>query len=135
MTKNRLAAIGSTFVVVCALLASLYILGTPAQERLRRLDEQRVADLQQLSNAITRIFTLSANLPEDLTLLVDGQRLNRLPTDPVTDASYQYEILNTNQYRLCAEFSLASEQPSLNNFWAHPAGGHCFDFSPRAAEN
>lgn len=128
MMANKLAAIGSSILVLVALLIGLYILGTPAEERSRRLDEQRVADLLQLSRAINRNFTFSERLPANLTDVVDGQLIRQLPTDPETEAIYQYEILDSDSYRLCAEFSIASDEGNLDDFWSHSMGQQCFDF-------
>lgn len=128
MTINKLATIGSSIVVLTVLSIGLFILGSPAEERSRRLDRDRVADLLQLSRGIDAHFKSSDSLPLELPAVVDGQRIRQLPRDPETRAMYQYEIIDTDSYRLCAEFSTTSAENNLDDFWFHPAGTHCFDF-------
>ena len=132
MMTNKPAAIGSSVIVLGALLIGLYVLGSPMEERFRRLDEQRVADLLQLSRAINRNFRFSDRLPTNLTDIVDGQLIRRLPIDLETEAMYQYEIIDIDSYRLCAEFSIASEEGNLDDFWSHSMGRECFDFKAQS---
>ena len=127
MKMNRLITIASSATVIIAVLAGLYLSGSPGEQRLLRLDERRISDLRQLSNAISSYWERAGRLPQDLAVLVDGQRLRSLPADPLTDIVYAYEITDVDSYRLCAEFSRASLQTMPEDFWAHPAGQRCFE--------
>jgi hypothetical protein len=127
MNATRFLAIVSSITVACAVLAGLYLSGSPTEQRLLRLDERRVSDLMQLSFAIRSYQEQSAKLPTELAVLVDGQRLRSVPKDPASSVTYTYEIMGANAYRLCAEFARASLQTESEDFWAHPAGAHCFD--------
>jgi hypothetical protein len=129
MNTARLIAIVSSVTVIIAVLAGLYLSGSPAEQRLLRLDERRVSDLLQLSSAISSYEEQSARLPAELAALVDGQRLRCVPKDPASGAAYTYEILDMDSYRLCAEFARASLQAVPEDFWAHPAGLHCFELN------
>lgn len=128
MSGQRLAAGLAIAVVVAAIVAGLVISGSPEQQRLLRLDSQRVNDLQSLSQWISVNYSSTRELPAELAELVDGRMLSRVPRDPESDQAYAYEILDRREYRLCAEFALPSEHPELDGFWAHAAGRQCFRF-------
>ncbi|UCG73836.1 MAG: hypothetical protein JSV45_05550 [Chromatiales bacterium] len=127
MTLNRLVAIAATVVVICVGLVGLYLSGSPAEQRLLRLDERRVRDLNQLANATQRYWQEQGELPATLQQLVDGRRLNKLPVDPDSGQAYEYTA-GDKKFTLCAEFSRATEDATTIEFWQHPAGQHCFDF-------
>jgi hypothetical protein len=129
MNITRLLRIVSTAIVIIAVLAGLYLSGSPGEQRLLRLDERRVSDLLQLSYTISTYWDESARLPAGLSDLVDGQRLSSVPEDPQSGTVYSYETVDTDSYRLCAEFARGSSQPITGDFWEHPAGPHCFELS------
>jgi len=128
MNINRVAAMVTSIAVLIVVIAAFQLLGSPTDQRLQRLDERRVSDLQQLAHAVDTYHAQRDVLPEDLEALVDGRRLSRLPTDPASDQPYRYEPLEDARYRLCASFARASEPESPAAFWRHQAGSTCFEF-------
>jgi hypothetical protein len=124
---HRIAAAISTTVVIVALIAGLYLSGSPSEQRLLRLDERRVDDLKQIAITVERFWEEQGELPADLPTLVDGRRLNQLLVDPETGHDYDYAH-TTDTFRLCAVFNRPSEEAETMQFWQHPAGQHCFDF-------
>ena len=129
MNITRILTIASSAIVVIAVVAGLYLSGSPGEQRLLRLDERRVSDLLQLSYTISNYWDETSRLPAELAALVDGQRLRSVPQDPQSGAAYTYEISDVDTYRLCAEFARASLQRVPSDFWAHPAGSYCFELS------
>ncbi len=129
MSITRSAAVFSSIAVVVAILAGLYFSGSPAEQRRLRIDERRVQDLIRISQAITTHWEKNSQLPANLPALVDGQRMRSLPTDPETGASYRFEPGGSHSYRLCAEFSIASKQGTIEDFWNHDAGLQCFELA------
>ena len=129
MISGKLIAIGASIAVATAVLAGLYLSGSPREQRLLKLDDNRINGLLQLSGAIARYWEQTRQLPPDLAILVDGQRLRSLPVDPETGAMYSYEIIDTDLYRLCAEFSNTSLKTASEDFWAHEDGRQCFEVS------
>ena len=127
MTVNRVVAIVSAVVVIVAALAGLYLSGSPSEQRLLRLDERRVRDLNQLANAIQIYWQEQDQLPATLRDVVDGRRLDRLPADPDDRRDYEYSP-GEKTFRLCAEFDRSSPESDVVEFWNHPAGRHCFEF-------
>lgn len=128
MNINRLAAIVSTVAVITAVVAGLYMSGSPGLQRQLRIDERRVEDLQRISGAINGYWEKYKQQPDNLSVLVDGQRLKSLPRDPQTGADYRFESIDALSYRLCALFSMASEQSDTQQFWHHKSGEQCYEF-------
>jgi len=129
MSVDRLAALLSSSVVILAVIAGLIISGSPTEQRLKRLDKNRESDLLRLSIAVDSYWDRTKELPKSLTQMVDGRRLNRLPTDPVTGIPYEYHVDGDGQYRLCAQFDRASKQEDEADFWAHPQGQKCYSMN------
>jgi len=129
MTAHRIAADGSAPVLVAAIAAGLYLSGTPGEQRLRRLDERRVADLQRLSSIIDLYHMQTGQLPAELERLIDGRRLSSVPRDPATAEPYEFRITGDERFELCAEFSRASTALTpADSFWRHDEGRQCFEF-------
>jgi len=129
MSMNKAFTLFASLAVVIAVISGLYVGGSPGGQRLLRFDERRIKDLQRLSRAIERRWDKTERLPQELEELVDGQRLGSIPVDPTTASGYVYEIISSNAYRLCADFSKPSENPNPKDFWAHESGYQCFEFA------
>ena len=128
MRVHRIAAIGSSVVVIVSVLIGLYVSGAPSEQRLKRLDSQRISDLQEIVRAMGAYTWKTKTLPASLPDLVDGRRLSRLPSDPVTGIPYSYEVISASKYKLCARFDLPSEAYLTDDFWFHEQGQVCYAF-------
>jgi hypothetical protein len=128
MSVQRTAAFGSIAVVVAAVVAGLFILGSPAEQRLLRLDDRRVEDLRSLSRAADFRWTEDGNLPATAPELVDGQSLSRLPVDPSSGQPYEYRITAPRAFEVCGVFERPSRAADAGDFWFHEAGRRCFAF-------
>jgi hypothetical protein len=128
MTAGKLAAIGAIAVVAAAIAAGLWVAGSPQEQRERRLDERRTADLRSLSNSVSRYYRETGKLPAELDSMVDGRTQSVLPRDPQSGQSYDYEISPPAKFRLCTEFLREAGSDAPLDFWAHAAGQQCFDF-------
>lgn len=128
MNVQRVAAIGSIAAVAVAVVAGLIVLGSPAEQRLLRLDERRVNDLRQLSWAAEYRWNQDRGLANAAVDLVNSQSLSRLPQDPVTNQPYEYRVTGTRAYELCGVFDRASPAELAGDFWFHEAGRACFAF-------
>jgi hypothetical protein len=125
---QRIAVVVSIAVVAAAVAAGLWSIGSPGEQRLRRLDERRVADLSRLSQAAYWHRNQRRMLPATAAELVDGRRLSRLPQDPATHEQYEYRATAERQFELCAIFDRASRPGDAQDFWYHEAGRHCYTF-------
>ena len=124
--------VGSYLIVV---IAGLYVVGSPLQARLERLDERRVSDLQVLSTGIDTYWEQHSRLPDSLQELAADRafRYGDRIRDPQTQEVYEYTRRAGRTYVLCASFALAStrERPGVSDFWNHQAGRSCFDLEAR----
>lgn len=63
---KRLLAVALTVVVVAAVATGIVIIGSPMEERTRRLDNRRVQDLRQLSQAVQVYHARQQRTPASL---------------------------------------------------------------------
>ncbi|MFC2078837.1 hypothetical protein ACFLSZ_02545 [Candidatus Bipolaricaulota bacterium] len=129
-SKNILIAAGAIVVVLAAVIVGVILLDSPAQERVRRLDERRVDDLQDLSYAVDIYWTREGTLPVSLADLSNEERIVRDLRDPETGQPYEYRIVGDNTYELCAEFARDTASDERDTpyriFWFHGSGRQCF---------
>lgn len=95
-------------VVVAAVVAGLVILGSPAQERERRIDDRRVADLHAIAAAANLYWSRHSRLPASVDELAaePGTKINT--RDPATAEVYGYQALDSARYEVCATFDRES---------------------------
>ncbi len=131
--------IAAVVVVIATLGYSIYLVGTPGQQRDVRLDERRVDDLRDISRNIDRYLELNNAMPESLEAL-KGPRYNvRSIEDPESGAPYGYRVIEGNAFELCAVFTTDSSEGRRGESrrfseraWDHGAGLTCFDLEARA---
>ena len=131
--RDPLPALGAAAAAV-AVVAGLVALGSPAEQRLERLDARRAQDLDAISRAIDRHEATHERLPATLDELQRSSDVQVAITDPVTREPYGYEAGEGTAYELCATFERATGQREFRRgrpFSRHEAGRHCF---PRRAE-
>jgi hypothetical protein len=120
----------ATLAVAAGIVGALVHLGSPAERRLRRLDEERLRRLDLLRNSIETFYARDDRLPPDFAALRDQPWLRPVENDPETGAAFGYEITGPKGFRLCADFARRSPPPPRGtepDFWTHPQGRHCFD--------
>jgi len=94
------------------------------------LDAGRIEDLEGIMRAMDRFWSCTERLPASLEELGEDPR-NRLNTvDPGSAESYEYQVLDTDSYELCAVFDRESPAPPPRpaaDFWSHGEGRQCFE--------
>jgi type II secretory pathway pseudopilin PulG len=132
----KLLAAAVSAVVVASLVGSVFVLGSPAEQRQRRLDEHRLQDLQSIARSIQSYAKSNNNtLPPDLQALEKETGLGRVPTDSDTRMPYEYKTLDAQSYHLCAVFSRPSSDDDRASRYAyewhrsHAAGKQCFKYT------
>jgi len=127
MTMRTIAAAVGIVAVVAAIALGLYAVGSPADERARRLDQRRVRALQGLAASIDEYWNTRGRLPESLAELTRDPRTAAETKDPVNGNEYRYRTMTERIYELCADFvqqsTVTADAPII---WVHPAGMHCF---------
>jgi hypothetical protein len=126
-------AIGFAAVIVAAVLVGVLLMDSPAQERLRRLDERRILDLRDLSYTVDMFWTRNDRLPASLDELAEQEPIAHELTDPETGTLYEYRFVSDSQYELCAVFSEESDvgrrDLPYGYVWIHGAGSECFQLT------
>lgn len=135
-------AVGSSAVIVAAITASLFVVGSPAKQRDARLDQNRVSDLQTIQSSLIDYWRDKEALPENLVAMEDDIIGYRNPTDPESGEVYEYTVTGELTFQLCATFMTQSDGSDQNrppmiydfgymggNFdvWSHAEGRVCFD--------
>ena len=129
--RQRAGALGVilTVAVLVAVTVAIYLMGSPAQERARRTDQRRVADLTSVARAVDLHWSRNGALPQslqDLAKMPGGMiRIN----DPETGESYEYRALEGGNYELCARFATDTGEASGTvgpGSWSHGSARQCF---------
>lgn len=149
----RYVGIASAVVILAVVIAGFFIVGSPAAQRARRFDAERVSHLQMMQNEIINYWVHKEELPktqDDLANTITGFSP---PADPETKEPYEYRPTGPLSFELCAVFKTEAERldpwypqiheakpiplgypdapsripaPAANDVWSHPAGNHCF---------
>jgi hypothetical protein len=127
MTPRYIVAGAALALVLAAIVAGLVVIGSPSDERARRLDEQRVRALQSLTRSVDEYWRVRGRLPASLPELMQEPRFSAETRDPVTAQAYGYRALSPRTYQLCADFDRQSEEELDSPFWKHGSARHCFD--------
>jgi hypothetical protein len=131
--RRGLWAAAATLAVVTGLAAALSHLGSPGERRLRRIDDDRIGDLQALRTAIVESAERTGRLPESLDPIEGTNRYQTTKRrDPVSGEPYAYEVMAPDRFRLCAEFDRPTDprrSTDRESTWEHPRGRHCFTFT------
>jgi hypothetical protein len=155
--RNRYVAYAVGLLALVSVFSGFFIVGTPWQARLARVDDQRVNDLQQIQSQVISYYQTTGKLPAALSDLQDSINGFVIPKDPVSRSGYEYHIMTTNQpsFELCADFKTANLNPdtsypsrpmaapgySGSDIWPHNATRTCFvriinpDLYPRISTN
>jgi hypothetical protein len=112
-----------------AIVAGLMIVGSPGDERMRRLDDRRVRDLVDITRAVNGYWTKRARLPSSLDELLESPGTAVQSRDPTTGQPYSFGVLGVTTYEVCADFqreSREADSEALGRFWSHSSGRRCF---------
>ena len=130
--------IGAVVVVIATLGYSIYLVGTPGQQRDVRLDDRRIDDLRNISHNIDTYLEINKELPGDLQDLKGPRFYVDSVDDPETGAPYEYRVKKGTDYELCAVFSTDSAERRRESrafsdtAWDHGVGRTCFSLTARA---
>lgn len=133
-------------IVAVVTIVGFIIAGLPQSQRLIRLDERRVSDLEGIQSQVLYFWQQKDKLPQTLAETSDSLNGYTAPVDPVSNSAYEYRVLGDLKFEICANFAVASNAdnnvtgaypaipapypgPIYDTFnnWQHPAGRFCFD--------
>lgn len=116
-------------VTALAVAAGIWVIDSPSQQRLKRMDNARLSDLRTLEIAARNYWRENDALPPNIGTLISQPGMELTWKDPGGGPDYRYRPLDATHYELCAQFDTDSAAERLRgpvNEWAHPAGNHCF---------
>lgn len=132
-----------SLVVIASIVASFFVMGSPATQRKLRDDSTRINDLQSIQYAIADYYNSKEGLPDELSDLSDGFSGRYIDSDPRTGESYEYIPGEGTSFVICATFELASpvidkgkvdlsewrirEMVKEVKQWGHKAERTCFE--------
>ncbi|HBU28020.1 TPA: hypothetical protein DEB00_02785 [Candidatus Uhrbacteria bacterium] len=135
-TKMLWLARATLVTLTAVVIGGFFLMDSPADQRLRKLDDQRVNDLWTVQSGVENYWYQKTMLPESLTEVSESFVL---PVDPETGAAYEYTRLTDQTYELCATFSFTPAKdmgygrpvPYMDGFaerdyYGHVAGRDCF---------
>lgn len=127
---------GAAIAVGAVIVAGFVAVGSPARERERAIDQQRLMHLRGIDGAVGSYYQARGSLPESLEdLVASGTPGTAIElADPVTSVPYAYVRLDSLHYELCAAFDaeavpgdrIDGRRGAVADPWSHPKGRHCF---------
>jgi hypothetical protein len=136
---SKLYAAGASVLVIGALVLGFMHSDSPREAREMKLDQEQISHLSEMEWRINDHFQLNKALPEKIDVLYVGIPV---PEAPEGRPVYKYNIIDTDTYELCADFThpsaqngnitrptsspLESEKNPYNN-WDHGVGETCFE--------
>jgi hypothetical protein len=135
---------GAIALVTVSIIGAFFIVGSPAKNRARQYDNQRISDLQSVQWQVVNYWQQKNKLPTTLVDTQDDLSGWRAPLDPETRAAYEYQAKSNLTFELCATFGLSDEEAGYGpngsmarpmydgglkaaDNWAHDAGRSCFE--------
>ena len=134
MSGKRILVGVLVIAVALVVITGIMIIGSPSEERTRRMDSRRVDHLQRISSAINVYYRRHQQVPASLEELAKEPGLGSVERDPVTNEPYSYRVFNAMSYELCAAFDRETSDGRRADFWAHGAGRQCFAINIKPSE-
>lgn len=123
--KPTIAAWTASILVLATIVAGFFMVGTPAQQRAKRFDQQRINDLQTIQGQLLNYWIQKEILPEELMELTRDQLSGFiLPQDPETGEDYEYGKLTIFSFELCAVFKTKTNQESGSYYYDYDYPGY-----------
>lgn len=151
------ASIKSSILVILVIIFAFSIMGSPKNQRLNRLDDRKIADLQTIQYQVINFWQQKQKLPVSLEELINPLSGFYLPVSPEIDKGilYEYKLVDEKNltFALCTTFNLPIQkgwpevdyarpepfyskdiavssypyQGGINESWDHEAGYKCFE--------
>ena len=131
--SRKIWAVSVAVIIFISIILGFSILGSPQNQRLLRLDNQKISDLQEMQWQVINNWQIYGSVPETLPSMI---------IDPQTQKPYEYRKTGEMTFKLCAQFNRENvvEQDlraidigypekglMMNNNWSHGAGMRCFE--------
>ncbi|MEA3398130.1 MAG: DUF5671 domain-containing protein [Patescibacteria group bacterium] len=138
----RIYFYGSLAIVIAVFIASLFFVESPTETRNRKFDNNIISAFEQIDGAINTYYSDNQALPDNLDALKSEfpYIMDEDLRDPETKRAFEYNILQDNEYKLCATFRTANiDNDNYKNYykdrWPHKSGYQCLSQKIRQNEN
>lgn len=121
-------------IIVGSIVWGFSVLGSPRTQQLLKYDQQKVADLQNMTNGVNNYYSTKGILPNTIEEMSNGNYYIPL-LDSQNQKPYEYKKTGNLAYEVCAEFNTESKDKNSSlsmpylygsTTWVHPAGRYCF---------
>ena len=129
-----------SLIVLAGIVYGVIQNGSPITLRAQQMDTQRVNDLMNIQGQIVYTqWQSKGTVPASLDALNDPISGSVVPKDPETSQGYEYKMISTNSFELCATFKTDSSSTdkintvptysgnTINENWKHGIGRVCFE--------
>lgn len=120
-SKNKTYALAVGVAVLLVIGLGFFIIGSPAKQRMLKIDQQKVYHLQNIQNEIVSYWQAKQKLPARLEDVEDSLAYFTLPLDPETQVNYEYNVVGPLSFELCATFNLPLEGEEKSKGAPRPA--------------
>lgn len=130
-----------SFFVFLGVIYGFSVVGLPRNSRAIRIDSQRRNDLSSIKYRIENYYSTNNKLPGYIQEAVMDDSYVKI-LDPETNKPYEYYVIGSNSYKLCATFktkypsgnpSRVSNYSYSSNFY-HDKGYYCFSFDVKTSQ-
>lgn len=141
----RLYFYGSLVIVLASFIFSLFVVESPKETRLRKIDQEVINDFSKINSAVNMYYNEYGKLPDSAEVAKEdsGYLLDNDLKHPVTGKVYEYKKIDEKKYELCADFNLSNKDTEeyrgqyYEDVWRHDAGYQCISqkiYDPKAIE-
>lgn len=120
-TYRKLYAGIAVVFVITTIVFSFVVIGSPKEQRMWRMDERRVQDLQTIQWQVAGYWQQKGTLPMSLESMNNPLQSIVIPMDPEFQKGLAYEYTSTGplSFELCATFSLPRKEGFVENGYAY----------------
>lgn len=136
---SRLLLIIASTAMLASIVSGFFIIGSPMTQRKVRFDDRRVMDLQNIQWQVINYWQAKEQLPSTLEDLKNDISGYAAPKDPERGEVYEYKVIASQKFELCATFNLPTRKPEARSGsypyapypaegenWTHAEGRVCF---------
>lgn len=137
----QVVAVILSVLALGSIIAGFFVVGTPQQQRNRKLDDQRIMHLQTLQSQVVSYWMNKDVLPKKIEDVQDSISGFIVPTDTETKKVYAYTVTAPLTFELCADFITSDKDfpavgreayyaavpyDTFQQNWSHESGRVCF---------
>lgn len=129
--KNKIWGMVFWLLVLIPFVWSFFLAENPQTTRLRRLDNQTIRTLENMTYQVHDFYSLNERVPNSLEEM--NSTSYYLPTqNERAEKNITYTATGETTYQLCADFERDNTEDTNDRYsyeenWKHSAGNHCFD--------